>query len=502
MIVSSCRASVLNHYLLFSWKYRGEGLSNFVFSKNHLNPFQSQLEELDSKLVPIEGDVPSKLKGTFFRIGPGRLHRGNEYYNHPFDGDGMIFKVTFSDNGVFYRNRHVLTKEYLREEEAQRLLYRSVGTVPKKLKLRMRFFIIKNPANTNIVYHSHKLLALWEGGMPHLINPVTLETISKYDFSGKLRARFSFLPKLNLREVPFTAHPKKIPDNDNLYGFGVTYGIGSKLTLYKIDNTGDMTVICNIPLKKRYLIHDFIVTKNYFLFFLGGPHINLKLRNVIGNESILASMNSRENEDGRVLLVSRECHDAKFYDAAPGFIFHFTNGYEDADGNVIFDASFWRSFPVFTQNIFKNNSSELCRFTLCTASGNVDKEILFRGNTDFPAINPTVCGRKHRYAWFVCWGDSESEEKSITKFDFFDKSVISHSFDNDLPEEPVFVAKKGSVKEDDGWLIFKVYVEKLHCTDVVVLNADDLSMVCRLRLPHHIPMGMHHCWINEVMLEA
>ncbi len=49
-------------------------MSDFVFSKNHLNPFQSQLEELDSKLVPIEGEVPSKLKGTFFRIGPGRLH--------------------------------------------------------------------------------------------------------------------------------------------------------------------------------------------------------------------------------------------------------------------------------------------------------------------------------------------------------------------------------------------------------------------------------------------
>lgn len=99
-------------------------------------------------------------------------------------------------------------------------------------------------------------------------------------------------------------------------------------------------------------------------------------------------------------------------------------------------------------------------------------------------------------------GDSESEERSIIKFDFFNKSVLSHSFDNDLPEEPVFVAKEDSVKEDDGWLIFKVYVEKLHCTDIVVLNADDLSMMCRLRLPHHIPMGMHHCWINEVMLET
>jgi carotenoid cleavage dioxygenase-like enzyme len=31
-------------------------------------------------------------------------------------------------------------------------------------------------ANTNVVYWGDRLLALWEGGLPHVIDPVTLQT--------------------------------------------------------------------------------------------------------------------------------------------------------------------------------------------------------------------------------------------------------------------------------------------------------------------------------------
>lgn len=45
---------------------------------------------------------------------------------------------------------------------------------------------MKNVANTNLLYWAGKLLALWEGGLPHELNPKTLETNSEgeYKFDG------------------------------------------------------------------------------------------------------------------------------------------------------------------------------------------------------------------------------------------------------------------------------------------------------------------------------
>ena len=45
---------------------------------------------------------------------------------------------------------------------------------------------MKNVANTNLLYWGSTLLALWEGGLPHELNPKTLETNSEgeYKFNG------------------------------------------------------------------------------------------------------------------------------------------------------------------------------------------------------------------------------------------------------------------------------------------------------------------------------
>ena len=60
-----------------------------------------------------------------------------------------------------------------------RMLYRGFGTnLPGGFfanALRMRF---KNAANTSVVWHGGKLLALWEGGLPHRLDPTTLDTLS------------------------------------------------------------------------------------------------------------------------------------------------------------------------------------------------------------------------------------------------------------------------------------------------------------------------------------
>ena len=45
---------------------------------------------------------------------------------------------------------------------------------------------VKNPANTHIIEHAGRRLALWEGGLPTEVTP-GLSTVGEYDFAGRLK---------------------------------------------------------------------------------------------------------------------------------------------------------------------------------------------------------------------------------------------------------------------------------------------------------------------------
>ena len=56
--------------------------------------YESQPQEADYWIDDIEGEIPSGLQGTLFRNGPGLLDIHGIPLRHPFDGDGMIVKIT------------------------------------------------------------------------------------------------------------------------------------------------------------------------------------------------------------------------------------------------------------------------------------------------------------------------------------------------------------------------------------------------------------------------
>lgn len=55
--------------------------------------------------------------------------------------------------------------------------------------------------------------------------------------------------------------------------------------------------------------------------------------------------------------------------------------------------------------------------------------------------------------------------------------------------EPVFVPRGAA--EDQGWLITFVYNAARQCSDIVILDAADVTPVATLHLQHHVPYGLH-----------
>ncbi len=107
---------------------------------------------------------------------------------HMFDGDGMLHGVTFDDDGAHYRNRWIRSRGLGAEVAHGGAMYPGLGNVMEfpDRSLTGDAGPVKNPANTHIVRHAGRYLALWEGGLPTEVTP-SLDTIGEYDFGGKLQ---------------------------------------------------------------------------------------------------------------------------------------------------------------------------------------------------------------------------------------------------------------------------------------------------------------------------
>ena len=61
--------------------------------------------------------------------------------------------------------------------------------------------------------------------------------------------------------------------------------------------------------------------------------------------------------------------------------------------------------------------------------------------------------------------------------------------------EPLFVAKKDAVEEDDGYIVELLMSESE--SQLIVLDANSLEECTRLILPQRVPFGVHSLWIPQ-----
>src|SRR6266540_2846306 len=96
-------------------------------ARPYLGLATSLREEYDYE-ARVEGRIPSELRGTFYRNGPGLFDRGGLRKRNLLDGDGLVQAFRFHERGVHYRNRFVRTAKFADEEAAGRFIYPSWST--------------------------------------------------------------------------------------------------------------------------------------------------------------------------------------------------------------------------------------------------------------------------------------------------------------------------------------------------------------------------------------
>ena len=460
--------------------------------------------EFDQALQLVEGELPAGLRGVLYRNGPGKLEAFGHRYDHPFDGDGMVTRFEFNGQSVRYQNRYVRTAEYIAEERAGRMLFRSFGTnLPGGLLhnfLRLHF---KNAANTSVVHHAGKLLALWEGGLPHELDPDSLETLGRYDFAGQLQNRGDLLGRVVAPDLPFSAHPKLDPESGELHNFGTLMGKTSQLVLYRIRPDGTMATPRYVPLPALAFVHDFVLTKRYSIFFLSAVSFGIT-RALSGLATPVGSLSSADSAPTTLLLVPRDGSPAITVPAQPGFLFHFANGFEDEKGQVVVDGMRMDALPsaaevraLLTGRPVNIPPARPTRYSIDPLARRCEESQLTPTKADLPTIDSRLSGRPYRHFWAISSAPEQAGPfyHRLLHFEYRAGQTL-RDFAPDLPGEPLFVPASESAAEGEGWVLSLVYRAAAHRTDLYVLRPDDLGTVCRLELPHHLPIGFHGTWLS------
>ncbi len=463
-------------------------------------------ESTERELQIIEGEIPSDLEGTLFRAGPGRMHNHGHLYDHLFDGDGVIQKIAFSRGAATYTSRFVRTKYFTAEENAGRSLYRSFGSnLPGGALANFARMKFKNAANTNVLLHPDGLLALWEGGSPHLLDPLTLETRGEWRADGILSEK-NPVEKMMSNGRAFSAHYKIDPATGVMHNFGMSPGLDQRMLMYRMEHDGPLE-IREVKLPRLTFIHDFSITdKGERIFFDVPVHFAL-LRTFLGQVPPAASI--RENPKGNtyIRIFDRENHQ-RIVETDPCYIFHFGNAWHGDDDCIRVQVCRMDRFPSSAQMsaLLKGEVPQqgfhayLYECAIDLKRNTVSWEKISDHPMELPSFNLRFTGIPNSYLWSSAARPDRSNDAllhGIAKYDIAERETIFADRYPRYTGEPLFIPRPGADREDDGYLACLFVDMEDDYAGLEILQAADLRSLALLKLPLPINVGFHGLWTDR-----
>ncbi len=470
-------------------------------------PFRFEGEIFD---LEVEGEIPSALDGTFYRVAPDPQFPPMLGDANPFNGDGCVSAFRFKDGHVDFQNRYVHTDRFKAERAARRGLfghYRNPFTDDPSVK-----GIERTVSNTNVVPHNGHLLALKEDGPPYAMDPHTLETKQLWDFDGQLGA------------VSFTAHPKIDPETQDLVGYAYeAKGLCTKdIAYYTFDKHGKKTREVWIEAPFAAMIHDCAISENYIILPLIPQLADLDRLKAGG---IHFQWDGSKDQIYAVLPRDGEAKDVRWFRAPNAFPGHVINAFDEG-GMLYLD------LPVASGNVFwffpdadgkfpppGSVAADVVRWRIDmnSKSDNLEGSVVSKLNCEFPHVDDRYIGRPYRHA-FVQAGDPTkpyNADKAGPIMGFFFNSFAHIDMstgktrswfagDTSSTQEPVFAPKGPNAAEGEGYVLGVVNRRAENRSDVVILDAQhvDEGPIATIRLPVRLKFGIHGNWVPSTTWNA
>jgi carotenoid cleavage dioxygenase len=481
--------------------------------------------EVTATDLPVTGHIPEFLDGRYLRNGPNPVAEVDPATYHWFTGDGMVHGVALHGGTAgWYRNRWV-------RSAAVRAALGEPAAATQNLRAGMQSL----GANTNVVAHAGKTLALVEGGVANYELTDELDTVGPCDFDGTLAGGY-------------TAHPHRDPRTGELHAVSYSFARGKTVQYSVIDTHGHARRTVDIEVSGSPMMHDFSLTDKYVVIYdlpvtldpmqlvpTKAPRwmqlpARLVMQAVIGRVRVpgpIAAMVNRNERQAyqlpyawnprypaRIGVMPREGgnSDVRWFDIEPCYVYHPLNAYSEVrNGSEVLVLDVVRYQRMFDRDRRGPGDTmpTLDRWTINLATGAVSSECRDDRAQEFPRINEALLGSRHRFGYTVGieggFVDSSGKKMSTSlyKHDYATGSSTVAPLDPELLiGEMSFVPRpngdSATQAEDDGILIGYGYHRGRGEGQLVLLDAQTCESVATVHLPQRVPMGFHGNWAPRV----
>jgi len=486
-----------------------------------LAPVSTEVTATD---LTVTGHIPDFLDGRYLRNGPNPVAEVDPATYHWFTGDGMVHGVALHGGKAdWYRNRWVRTA-------GVRAALGEPATATRNLRAGMQSL----GANTNVLAHAGKTLALVEGGVANYELSDELDTVGACDFDGTLTGGYA-------------AHPHRDPRTGELHAVSYSFARGRTVQYSVIDAHGHARRTVDIEVSGSPMMHDFSLTEKYVVLYdlpvtLDPMQVlpkkmpkwmrhpaQLVAQAVVGRVPvpgpIVALMNRNERSayqlpyawnpkyPARIGVMPRDGgnSDVRWFEIEPCYVYHPLNAYSEVRNShemLVLDVVRYERMFDRDRRGPGDTAPTLDRWTINLTTGAVTSERRDDRSQEFPRINETLLGSRHRFGYTVGIGggfvDSGRSKMSsaLYKHDYATGSSMIAPLDPELLiGEMSFVPRPGagsaSLSEDDGILMGYGYHRGRDEGQLLLLDAQTCESVATVHLPQRVPMGFHGNWAPQ-----
>jgi carotenoid cleavage dioxygenase len=374
-------------------------------------------------------------------------------------------------------------------------------------------------ANTNVIGHAGRILAIVEAGFVPYELTGELDTVGPCDFDGTLAGGY-------------TAHPHRDPETGDLHAVSYFFGWGNQVRYSVTGTDGRVRRTVDVEVTGSPMMHDFSLTAGHVVIYdlpvtfdldfvakaapgrFGRPSRWLASQ-FIGKRRLPARMAAAAMGSGgdgfpyawnpkypaRVGVMPREGDgsNVRWFDVEPCYVYHPLNAYDGGDDRIVLDVV--RHPQMFASDRHGPNEGPptLDLWTVDLSGGKVIEERLDDRGQEFPRVDERLTGRRHCFGYAPAVGTDAGDidlTGALLKHDLVAGRSEARSFGpTHRAGEFVFVPSRPDAAEDDGVLMGFVHDDLSDRTDLVLLDAGTLEDVARVHVPARIPYGFHGNWI-------
>jgi len=453
----------------------------------------------------------------------------------------MVHSFRISGGECQYSNRWARTARFLKEREAGHPVFIKFGDFPGVQGL-VRMLLVEpfkalflgkdgsGQANTNIMYHAGKILALHEGDLPYEMRVLSSGLVDDWRRMSWLAGPFG---------KTFQAHPKRCHATDELHFMRYDMARKPYLTYGQLDRVGKLVKVVPVDIPAPVVAHDFAISERYALF-MDFP-LEVDPAKLLDLSTLPMAVKQRPSRIGVLPRAAASDAEIVWFSCPDARVcVHTFNAWEEGDTlklamctytNLTFN--FMDEEMTDEERIARGPRSRATVAEMDVSPGawaqyrSGEREATFEFRQmhpdfvtasgrelhiapDFPRIRDDLTGRPAR--WGYCANLANTDVlgfDALMKFDLLEPSGgrrdrhLRHTVALEPGAgcgEPVFAPRAGGRREDDGYLLAHVHKDGAERSELRVWDARTMRQVCRIETPQRVPWGFHGAWVTEAEL--